>query len=197
MTNPDRRLRRLGEEEITLWLSVAASVTRRDGAALPERAPAPPAMLAPVPVPDAPTIHRKPAAVPAWAPPLAPLERKLKQKLSRGRATADAALDLHGFRQAEALDVLRRFLRRAQRDGLKVVLVVTGKGGRRPDEGYGGDDAPFFAEVGVLRRAVPLWLSGPEFRPLVVGFEEAGRSHGGTGALYVRLRKGEPAADPR
>ncbi len=95
--------------------------------------------------------------------------------------TADAAIDLHGFRQDEAFGALRSFLERAQRDGALVVIVVTGKGGRPNLFGEG--------EIGVLRRAVPLWLALPEFRALVVGFEEAARHHGGSGALYVRLRR--------
>jgi DNA-nicking Smr family endonuclease len=44
-------------------------------------------------------------------------------------------------------------------------------------------------ERGVLRRQVPQWLSLPEFRSLVVGFEEAHIGHGGEGALYVRIRR--------
>jgi DNA-nicking Smr family endonuclease len=36
---------------------------------------------------------------------------------------------------------------------------------------------------------VPHWLALPEFRALVVGFEEAHIGHGGGGALYVRVRK--------
>ena len=113
-------------------------------------------------------------------PPFAPLERTLKRKLSRGRMTADAALDLHGFRQEEAYGALHAFLYRSQGEGARVVLVVTGKGSR------GGD---VFGNAGVLRRAVPMWLALPDFRPIVIGFEEAGRPHGGAGALYVRLRR--------
>ena len=45
------------------------------------------------------------------------------------------------------------------------------------------------SERGVLRRQVPQWLSLPEFRALVVGFEEAHIGHGGEGALYVRVRR--------
>ena len=64
--------------------------------------------------------------------------------------------------------------------------MVTGKGGRvREDEWSFGDGT-----TGVLRRQVPLWLGLPEFRALVLGWEEAGRPHGGAGALYVRLRRG-------
>jgi DNA-nicking Smr family endonuclease len=59
-------------------------------------------------------------------------------------------------------------------------LVITGKGSRN----LGGDGGP-----GVLRRHVPQWLGLPEFRGLVVGFEDAHIAHGGEGALYVRVRR--------
>ena len=45
------------------------------------------------------------------------------------------------------------------------------------------------SERGVLRRQVPQWLGLPEFRALVIGFEEAHIAHGGEGALYVRVRR--------
>ncbi|MGB7092558.1 MAG: Smr/MutS family protein, partial [Methylovirgula sp.] len=103
-------------------------------------------------------------------------------KLARGAIPVDAAIDLHGMRQQEAHHALLGFLSRAQRDGAKIVLVVTGKGESRLADGI---------ETGVLRRAVPLWLNAPEWRHLIVGFEEATRTHGGAGALYVRLRRHE------
>ena len=186
------KLRRLSEEEIDLWLSVAAGVTRRPDAHLPSRV----ALPSPAAVPLL-SAMVAPAAMPASKPalpPLAPLERKLKQKLSRGRMTADAALDLHGYRQAEAFEVLRRFLHRAQGDGARVVLVVTGKGGR---SGHADEAARVIGpgEGGVLKRSVPLWLAMPDFRMLVVGYEEAAKSHGGSGALYVRLRRRERHRD--
>jgi DNA-nicking Smr family endonuclease len=77
--------------------------------------------------------------------------------------------------QNEAYAALLRFLERAQADGRRIALVVTGK-----DRG---------GERGVLRRQVPLWLELPAFRALVVGFDNAHAGHGGDGALYVRLRR--------
>jgi DNA-nicking Smr family endonuclease len=180
---PNRsRLRRLSDEEITLWLSVTKSVTPRAEAVLPRPAKepaAPSAETVPEPAVVA-QVEAKPAAAP-FMPRLAPLERRLKQRLSRGKAEIDGAIDLHGMTQQEAHSALHRFLHRAQKDGAKLVLVVTGKGESRALEDYGGG--------GVLRRAVPLWLRAPDWRGLVVGFEEASRSHGGAGALYVRLRR--------
>ena len=106
----------------------------------------------------------------------------MRQKLGRGSEPIDARIDLHGMTQADAHAALAHFLRRAQRDGARVVLVITGKGARP-----GGDS---YSERGVLRRQVPLWLESAELRPLVVGFESAGAGHGREGALYVRVRRG-------
>lgn len=181
-------LRRLSEEEIALWTSVAANVTPRPGATLPEHFAKPQPILEDRPAANIPAAHTTPRSAKVPVPPLAPLERKLKQKLSRGRMTADAAIDLHGLRQTEAHSALHHFLQRAQRDGARVVLVVTGKGGRQDDpfDMAGGN-------VGVLKRSVPLWLALPDFRAMVIGYEEAGQPHGGSGALYVRLRRRQRA----
>src|SRR5271154_3580112 len=168
-------LRRLSDEEIELWLTVTRSVQRRPGSRAPEpdraktekraKTEAPAAMPAAKPSPQTPPSH----------PSLAPLERRARQRLARGRLAVGAAIDLHGMRQHEAPAALHGFLSRAQRDGAKIALVVTGKGDSRPVEG--------FAAGGVLRRTVPHWLGAPEWRGIVLGFEEASRPHGGAGAL--------------
>jgi len=99
-------------------------------------------------------------------------------------ATVDSAIDLHGMNQAQAHQALRGFLVHMQARGAKLVIVVTGKGGKQA--------SPVWAdEPGVLRRLVPQWLREADMRAVVVGFEEAGRAHGGAGALYVRLRRRE------
>ena len=179
---PPHRLRRLSDEEIALWTEVARSVSRRRGASLPvasrqhaPKAPAPPtadAAGAPEPRPA------KPRAL-----PLAPIERRLKRELARGRGAIDGAIDLHGMTQAEAHQALRGFLRHSQARGARLVIVVTGKGGPLDEP------APFGQQRGVLRRLAPHWLREPDLRTVVLGFEEAGRAHGGSGALYVRLRR--------
>src|ERR1700674_3698403 len=108
-------------------------------------------------------------------PPLEPLGRRMRGRVARGKHAIDGKLDLHGFTQHEAHAVLLRFLRNAGARDARLVLVITGKG-------RGG-------EPGVLKRQVPQWLSLPEFRSLVIGFEDAHIAHGGEGALYVRLRR--------
>ncbi|HLZ04491.1 MAG TPA: Smr/MutS family protein [Bradyrhizobium sp.] len=175
------RKRHLTEEERTLWESVARQVkplrkkprVAKPAASVAEMQTSKPASPRPSPSAFAPKPG-KPAA-----PPLAPLGRRERSKLSRGRHEIDARLDLHGMTQTRAHRTLHGFLQRAHHDGLTFVLIITGKGKA------GGNEA----ERGVLRRQVPQWLSLPEFRPLVVGFEEAHIGHGGEGALYVRIRR--------
>ena len=80
--------------------------------------------------------------------------------------------------QTRAHRALLNFLQHAHHKGFTFVLVITGKGKLGSE-----------TERGVLRRQVPQWLALPEFRMLVVGFEEAHVGHGGEGALYVRVRR--------
>ncbi len=118
-------------------------------------------------------------------PPLATIERKLIKQVSRGQYEIDAVLDLHGFRQHDAHERLRRFLHRAQADHARLVLVVTGKGASPSPRLNDGEPHA----KGILRRSVPEWLRMPDMRSVVMGFEEAAPHQGGSGALYVRLRR--------
>jgi DNA-nicking Smr family endonuclease len=184
------RLRRLSVEEIELWLNVTRGVARRPGSSSaqlprPRNDAALQASEAGNTLPKGAGAATPPSPVERKAPPpLAPLERRLRQKLARGRAAPDDAIDLHGMRRQEAFAALREFLARAQIAGARLVLVVTGKG-RVASEG---------SAAGVLRKSVPNWLRGAEYRSIVLGFEEASRPHGGAGALYVRLRRRDRAA---
>jgi DNA-nicking Smr family endonuclease len=181
---PQRRRRALSEEERALWESVARQTKplrkkprAAKAAAEPSEAETPVAAKSITPPKSLPSAGVPRVAKPE-APPLAPLGRRERSQLSRGRKEIDARLDLHGMTQIRAHRALSGFLQRAHSDGLTFVLVITGKGK------IGAE-----SERGVLRRQVPQWLSLPEFRSLVVGFEEAHVGHGGEGALYVRIRR--------
>ncbi len=115
------------------------------------------------------------------SPPVATFDRREARRLGAGRISVDARIDLHGMRQREAHGALKAFLARAQAQGHRHVLVITGKGGKREIDGS--------FERGVLNREAPRWLSEPEFRAWVVSFTPASKRHGGEGALYVRLRR--------
>ena len=85
-----------------------------------------------------------------------------------------ARIDLHGHSHDRARAELEAFLRRAQDEGYRAALVITGKG--RIGEG-------------VIRRFAPEWLAGPGLQGVVAGVSEAHRRHGGEGALYVALKR--------
>src|SRR5579863_2299332 len=181
---PPRRKRALSEEELALWESFAkqAKPLRKkhraaQAEALSEDMELPAAVKSAVLPKSLPSASHARTQKPV-APPLAPLGRRERAQLSRGRKEIEARLDLHGMTQGRAHRALSGFLHRAHHDGLTFVLVITGKGKMSAESGRG-----------VLRRAVPQWLSQPEFRALVVGFEEAHIGHGGEGALYVRIRR--------
>jgi DNA-nicking Smr family endonuclease len=186
-----RRRRVVSEAELALWTKVVESVKpmpgrRRAKAEPPEAAVTP----AEPPAPEKPQAAPKrltppPPSTPAAPkpPPLALLEPRMRRRIARGVVAVDARIDLHGLRQDEAHRRLASFLLGAQAGGARVVLVITGKG--RP-----AAEGPLFGEErGVLRRSVPLWLSSPAARHVVIGYEEADPVHGGGGALYVRIRK--------
>jgi DNA-nicking Smr family endonuclease len=196
------RRRQLSDEERVLWKTYARSIKPLRSAVrttepdiqettapvkMPvESPPTKPRTKSPTKLRSPPRVAAPPEVSVPKLPSLAPLDRRTRQRVARGRDPIEARLDLHGMTQIQAHAALLRFLRRAQGDGAKTVLVVTGKGLATRSRG-GTHDADH--ERGVLRRQVPMWLALPEFRLLVVGFDDAHAGHGGQGALYVRLRR--------
>ena len=169
--------RKLKSEERSLWDEITRSVRplkRRIAAAPAQAATQTRSAGATAPL-RAPAQKRVPQQ---RAPMSETLARRDRQRLARGSKTIDARLDLHGKTQTQAHAALLRFLRRARADGATFVLVITGKGADEHAVGRG-----------VLRRQVPLWLRLPEFAVYVSAFEQAHVSHGGEGALYVRVRR--------
>jgi len=181
-----RRHRALTEDERTLWRAVAETTKplkrgRRVKPAEPDDEGQPVAKrpAAPEAAPASKSSRHDQRREKPSPPALAPIGRRDKARLSRGRQEIDARIDLHGMTQAKAHRTLLSFLHRAHADGAVFVLVITGKGR------VGGEER----EQGVLRRQVPHWLALPEFRTIVVGYEQAHIAHGGEGALYVRVRR--------
>ncbi len=111
------------------------------------------------------------------------MDRKMHQRLKRGKLLPEARLDLHGMTTERAHPRLMSFILKAQGEGKRLVLVITGKGKNR-DEG-----GPIPVRHGVLRHQVPHWLSVPPLAQAVLQVVEAHTSHGGGGAYYVYLRR--------
>ncbi len=194
-----RRKRILSSEELELW----DRVTRHDERLVRAR----PMAASRVPASETPTLpvpareNPSPAAVPAVPPrpgtaakkkpasppPPEPFDPRLSRKIARGRSEIDARLDLHGLRQQDAYAALRHFLAHCQAEGHRHVLIITGKGGST--EEFSERDFYISGQRGVLRRLVPHWLREPSFRRHVVSFTESALKHGGSGALYVTIRK--------
>jgi len=135
---------------------------------------------------------QKPPSQPA-APGNNQIDTRQVRRIGTGRDGIDARIDLHGMRQSEAHSALRIFLFRAVAKGHRMVLVITGKGNARTTSDGNPSFGPFVhegaLERGILRRNVPLWLSEPDLRAIVVGHVPAHIRHGGDGALYVQLRR--------
>jgi DNA-nicking Smr family endonuclease len=150
----------------------------------PRREPAP----APPPAPRAePATLTARAALPQRSAPLPALaldrtagyDRANAERLKRGKHPVEARLDLHGMTQSEAHRALAGFIRVSRAAGKRCVLVITGRGSAKGPNSGGG----------VLRAAVPRWLDEPEFRPHLLAIAPAQPRDGGTGALYVMLRR--------
>lgn len=119
-----------------------------------------------------------------------PLERKVRQKLQRGRADVDARLDLHGYNRNNAYAKLMSFLRGAWQQGFKTVIVVTGKGDGAIAR-HSLHSADFFSmpeQRAVLRASIGDWLNSDEAAQFVIGWQPAHPKHGGGGAVYVRIK---------
>ena len=118
--------------------------------------------------------------------PVAPIRMDSKhfKRMSRGKLRPESRIDLHGMTLPEAHPALTGFILGAHAAGLRLVLVITGKGKS------GDDTGPVPRRVGVLKHQVPHWLSMPPLAPLILQAAEAHLKHGGGGAFYVYLRRG-------
>ncbi len=174
------RRRPLSPEEEELWHRVAETV-------LPLH-PCPPrptvALAEPKPRPAPEPVVEQPVTPPRPAPTgLVRMDAKTQARMKRGKLAPEARIDLHGMTLAEAHPRLTAFVLGAQASGLRLVLVITGKG--RGSEDWN----PIPQHPGVLRRQVPHWLRLPPLAPAVLEVTEAHLRHGGAGAFYVYLRR--------
>lgn len=186
------RRRPIRPEEEALWHAVArtakpmhAPVFRKKLHDLPA-AVAEPAVKIPTTPRLAPfRLGEKPSAPRPQIAPSSALNMDAKSfgKMTRGKLSPEARIDLHGMTLAEAHPELTRFIHKAHVAGLRLVLVITGKG--KP----GVDTGPMPRRTGILRQQVPHWLHQPPLGALILQVTEAHLRHGGGGAYYVYLRR--------
>jgi len=175
-----------------LWEEIKSSVSplrnsKRRSTKLPVAGIAVAKSMPTKPRPELP-LPRKTSSSP---PQLASFERRTAQRLGRGQLEPEARIDLHGHGLENARLALLHFLSSRRMQGMRLVLVITGKGAspfaRHTLHGLSHFHTP--EREGKLRREVPLWLEEAQFRIHVVGLQPAHPRHGGGGAFYVKLRK--------
>ena len=111
------------------------------------------------------------------------MDSKAFTRLKRGKLSPEARIDLHGMTLDRAHGALNRFILQSQGRGLRLGLVITGKGAR--EDPYD----PLPRPRGVLKRQVPMWLQQAPLAQAVLQTAPAHIRHGGDGALYVYLRR--------
>jgi DNA-nicking Smr family endonuclease len=193
-----RKSKGLSPEDQELWGRVAQSTRPLHARVLPVPQPDPPKApaLAPghaaVPAPVRPGQVLRPSPPPR--PPVldmtpslgeAPvvMDKRQFQRMTRGKLDPEARIDLHGMTLDQAHGALNRFILGAQARGLRLVLVITGKGKTTRDDG------PIPRRPGALKQDVPRWLRMAPLGQAVLELREAHLRHGGAGALYVYLRR--------
>ena len=175
-------MRRLSADEQALWDKVVASVTplHPRAARSPLPAASEPVPAVPKPARPAPASAKAtPAARPAPTPGET-LDGSWDRRLSRGLVQPDATVDLHGHNLATAYDLLDRRLEQGIAAGARLLLLITGK---PPSE------ARKPSGRGAIRAAVGDWLGASRHAGSIAAVRGAHPRHGGSGALYIVLRR--------
>lgn len=162
-------MRKLSTEEQALWRRVVESV-RPLHALHAETAPAEIAIPRKAP-------NKQPPPPPKAAAPGVTLDGSWDKRLARGLVQPDRTLDLHGHSLATAYDLLDRRLEQAILAGARMLLLITGK----PRSGS--------ERRGAIRAAVGDWLAASRHAGQIAAVRGAHPRHGGSGALYIILRR--------
>ncbi len=193
--------RSLNSDDQELWNKVAKTAKPLHSAAKkralpitskPKKSPTPrisdPAPIMPFRVGEraggaAPKHDLKPSITSALASSPVQMDAKAYGKMRRGKLGPEDTIDLHGMTLHQAHPALIGFVLNGHARGLRLLLVITGKGKKSRDDG------PIPRQMGVLRHQVPQWLRMAPLAPLVLQVTEAHIKHGGGGAYYVYLRR--------
>lgn len=111
------------------------------------------------------------------------MDGSMAKRFKRCDFPVEATLDLHGYREEEAHTAVTEFIQKAYLSGKRVVIIITGKGSQH------ADDEDLYTPRGKLKQSVPLWLNNRELRPLILSYIHPTAKLGGSGALYIMLRR--------
>jgi DNA-nicking Smr family endonuclease len=105
------------------------------------------------------------------------LDPRLLRRLRGGEFAYQSHVDLHGLTIEEARKEVESFLTEAYHDGKRCVLIIHGRGRNSKDQ------------IPVLKNQMATWLARGQRTRLILAFTSARPCDGGTGALYVLLRR--------
>ncbi len=170
------------EDGLALWRAVTETVTpiarRQTAASMPKpepktpETPRKPKAIRYTHGQSAPPSLTKTASTPKPAPrPEAGIDKRTEGRLRKGRLPIEGRLDLHGYDRESAHSALRGFIAASHSAGKRCVLIVTGKG------------------KGILQSETPRWLAEPGLASKIVSVRTAQPKDGGSGALYVLLKR--------
>lgn len=104
------------------------------------------------------------------------LDQKTRKRLASGAVSYEAVEDLHGVTLEQAWQACSAFLWQSYQQNYRCVLIVHGKG-----RGYGPSE-----DMGIIKANIGRWLAS---HPVVMGFHTALPKHGGSGAIYILIKK--------
>tara|TARA_B100000886_G_scaffold304079_1_gene235078 strand:+ start:358 stop:768 length:411 start_codon:yes stop_codon:yes gene_type:complete len=105
---------------------------------------------------------------------------------SKKRVQKTRNFDFHGFSLDEANRKINKLIKNSFKDGVRKLVVVTGKGIHSDNE-----KNPYASkDLGILKYSMPEYIKNtPELMKLIYEIKEADIKDGGSGALYILLKK--------
>ena len=110
------------------------------------------------------------------------LHRHRQEWIKKEGFGVEGTLDLHGYTEEMAYPAVFNFITSSYLAKKRCILIITGKGLPHPDE-------DLFAARGVLKDRVPQWLKTDELKQLILTYIHPSAKLGGSGALYILLRR--------
>ena len=109
-------------------------------------------------------------------------DKNLLKKIKKGTVSLEAYLDLHGIKYKTAKEMVYDFILSSHKKGLRLVLIITGKGKRlNIESGWKGS--------GILKEDLPKWLRCEALSSKIIYYDSAPAKYGGTGATLLYLKK--------
>lgn len=186
--------RRLDPDEVALWQRVTATVKPLPGRVAKGQGKVAAPLTPPPPVEPAVPRAQRGRVPPLRVPPSTPVTQQKPladtldggwdRRLRRGVAAPDWTVDLHGHTLDSAQRLLDRILDQSIAEGVRVLLVITGKPPRQTDRDWDGRP-----RRGLIRASIGQWLESSRHASRIAAVRNAHPRHGGAGALYVILRR--------